>query len=59
MDLEERDDGGVGGGGGGVFPQLFYIEAGNEVDTGREGDANCQDPCERHMDRPGAAPGLF
>jgi hypothetical protein len=31
MDLRDEDDGADGGGGQGVFPRLFYDEAGNEV----------------------------
>ena len=63
MDLEEGGGGGMGGGGEGIFPKLFYDEAGNEVwhkvDVGQEANVNRLDPRKRHMDHSDAAPGLF
>ena len=59
MDLEEDDDGANGGGRGGVFPRLFYDEAGNEVEAGQGQRVMPLDPRERFMDRPDAAPEDF
>ena len=56
MDLEEDDDGADSGGRGGVFPCLFYDEAGNEV--GGHG-VIIPDPRERFMGCPDKAPTNF
>ena len=50
----EEDNGGKGQG---IFPRLFYDEAGNEVDT--EAQVEAPDPHERFMDCPDAAPDNF
>ena len=56
MGLDEDDE---GAGERGVFPRLFYDEAGNEVDADQGQGVLHLDPRKRFMDRPNAAPENF
>ena len=59
MDLEEENDGADGGERGGVFPCLFYNEAGNEVDADQGQGLINLDSRKRFMNYPTAAPDDF
>ena len=59
MDLEEDDEGADGGGRGGVFPRLFYNEAGSEVGADQVQGVTAPGPHNCYVDHLDAALGAF